>query len=34
MSCQLFYGKRSQFVYGQEGQSANVSIGRQVCHTA
>ncbi|KAI1267302.1 hypothetical protein F5Y18DRAFT_334785 [Xylariaceae sp. FL1019] len=26
----LFYGKRSQFVYGQEGQSANVSVGRQV----
>lgn len=25
----LFYGKRSQFVYGQEGQSANVSVGRQ-----
>ncbi|TGJ81669.1 hypothetical protein E0Z10_g7094 [Xylaria hypoxylon] len=24
----LFYGKRSQFVYGQEGQSANVSVGR------
>ncbi|KAI0455378.1 hypothetical protein F5B21DRAFT_472116 [Xylaria acuta] len=26
----LFYGKRSQFVYGQEGQSANVSVGRQI----
>ncbi|KAI0199589.1 hypothetical protein F4808DRAFT_209779 [Astrocystis sublimbata] len=26
----LFYGKRSQFVYGQEGQTANVSVGRQV----
>ncbi|KAI0512577.1 hypothetical protein F5B22DRAFT_297324 [Xylaria bambusicola] len=25
----LFYGKRSQFVYGQEGQTANVSVGRQ-----
>ncbi|KAI0443795.1 hypothetical protein F4803DRAFT_291795 [Xylaria telfairii] len=25
----LFYGKRSQFVYGQEGSSANVSVGRQ-----
>ncbi|KAI1326089.1 hypothetical protein F5Y16DRAFT_249551 [Xylariaceae sp. FL0255] len=25
----LFYGKRSQFVYGQEGQSANVDVGRQ-----
>ncbi|KAI1423594.1 hypothetical protein F5Y12DRAFT_527319 [Xylaria sp. FL1777] len=25
----LFYGKRSQFVYGQEGQAANVSVGRQ-----
>ncbi|KAI1437748.1 hypothetical protein GGR50DRAFT_24557 [Xylaria sp. CBS 124048] len=25
----LFYSKRSQFVYGQEGQSANVSVGRQ-----
>ncbi|KAI0480451.1 hypothetical protein GGR56DRAFT_626174 [Xylariaceae sp. FL0804] len=25
----LFYGKRSQFVYGQEAQVANVSVGRQ-----
>ncbi|KAI1489351.1 hypothetical protein F5X96DRAFT_17037 [Biscogniauxia mediterranea] len=24
----LFYGKRSQFVYGQEAQVANVSVGR------
>ncbi|KAI5919954.1 hypothetical protein F4810DRAFT_458143 [Camillea tinctor] len=24
----LFYGKRSQFVYGQEAQIANVSVGR------
>ncbi|KAI1384713.1 uncharacterized protein F4822DRAFT_433253 [Hypoxylon trugodes] len=25
----LFYGKRSQFVYGQEAEVANVSVGRQ-----
>ncbi|CAJ2506300.1 Uu.00g004300.m01.CDS01 [Anthostomella pinea] len=25
----LFYGKRSQFVYGKEAQVANVSVGRQ-----
>ncbi|KAK7755390.1 hypothetical protein SLS62_002617 [Diatrype stigma] len=25
----LFYGKRSQFVYGREAQVANVSVGRQ-----
>ncbi|KAI1120402.1 hypothetical protein F5Y10DRAFT_258507 [Nemania abortiva] len=25
----LFYGKRSQLVNGQEGQSANISVGRQ-----
>ncbi|KAI1453605.1 hypothetical protein F4805DRAFT_362312 [Annulohypoxylon moriforme] len=25
----LFYGKRSQFVYGQEAEIANVSVGRQ-----
>ncbi|KAJ2957203.1 hypothetical protein NQ176_g11264 [Zarea fungicola] len=28
----LFYSKRSQFVYGQEAEVANVSVGRQV-HT-
>ncbi|KAG8665636.1 hypothetical protein FPOAC1_010435 [Fusarium poae] len=26
----LFYGKRSQFVYGQEAEVANVSVGRQL----
>ncbi|KAJ3488768.1 hypothetical protein NLG97_g6135 [Lecanicillium saksenae] len=25
----LFYSKRSQFVYGQEAEVANVSVGRQ-----
>ena len=28
---QLFYGKRSQFVYGQEAEVASVAVGRQVC---
>lgn len=27
---QLFYSKQSQFVYGQEAEVANVSVGRQV----
>lgn len=28
---QLFYGKRSQFVYGREAELSTVSVGRQVC---
>lgn len=27
---QLFYGKRSQFVYGKEAEVATVSVGRSV----
>jgi hypothetical protein len=27
---QLFYSKRSQFVYGRETEVANVSVGRAV----
>lgn len=27
---QLFYSKRSQFVYGLEAEVTNVSVGRQV----
>jgi hypothetical protein len=30
VSRKLFYGKRSQFVYGLEAEVANVSVGRQV----
>lgn len=30
---QLFYSKRSQFVYGNEAEVATVSVGRTVSRT-